>query len=83
MRSYLAHIVINLKLTARDRLVLFFNYAFPLALFFVFAQSFEARQGGAITQVATMVPAAMTSRVKATRLRLNHHPRRPPETANP
>ncbi|MBI4874501.1 MAG: ABC transporter permease [Acidobacteria bacterium] len=55
MRSYLAHIAINLKLTARDRLVLFFNYAFPLAFFFVFAQSFEARQGGAITQVATMV----------------------------
>ncbi len=55
MKSYLAHIRINLKLTARDRLVLFFNYAFPLVFFFIFAQSYRARQGGAITQVATMV----------------------------
>lgn len=55
MKSYLAHIVINLKLTSRDRLVLFFNYAFPLGFFFIFAQSFEASQGGAIAQVATMV----------------------------
>jgi ABC-type multidrug transport system permease subunit len=55
MRSYLAHIRINLKLTARDRLALFFQYLFPLAFFFIFAQSFQARQGGTITQVATMV----------------------------
>lgn len=55
MRSYLAHIRVNLKLTARDRIVLFFNYAFPLSFFFIFAQSSEARQGGTITQVATMV----------------------------
>jgi len=55
MRSYLAHIRINLKLTARDRLALFFTYAFPLGFFLIFAQSFQARQGGTITQVATMV----------------------------
>jgi imidazolonepropionase-like amidohydrolase/ABC-type multidrug transport system permease subunit len=55
MRTYLAHIKINLKLTARDRLVLFFNYAFPLVFFIIFAQSMSAGQGGAINQVITMV----------------------------
>lgn len=55
MKPYLAHIKINLKLTVRDRLVLFFNYAFPLVFFFIFAQTMDARQGGAINQVLTMV----------------------------
>ncbi len=55
MRPYLAHISINLKLTLRDRLVLFFNYAFPLAFFFIFAQTFGAARGGAINQVVAMV----------------------------
>ncbi len=55
MKAYLAHILINVKLTLRDRVVLFFNYAFPLAFFFIFAQSMHAERGGAITQVAAMV----------------------------
>jgi len=54
MRPYIAEIVINLKLTSRDRMVLFFNYAFPLIFFFIFAALFHAEQGGAATQVVTM-----------------------------
>ena len=37
------------------RSVIFFNYLMPLIFFFVFAQAFHAEQGGAITQVVTMV----------------------------
>jgi len=54
MRAYIAEIVINLKLTSRDKMVLFFNYAFPLIFFFIFASLFHAEQGGAATQVVTM-----------------------------
>ncbi|MGA2183703.1 MAG: amidohydrolase family protein [Bryobacteraceae bacterium] len=54
MRAYLAEIAINLKLTGRDKMVLFFNYAFPLIFFFIFASLFHAEQGGAATQVVTM-----------------------------
>ena len=57
MRIYLAQIAINLKLTSRDRSVLFFNYAFPLMFFFMFGGLFHAEQGGVITQVVTMVLA--------------------------
>ena len=55
MNSYLAMAAINLKLTFRDRTVIFFNYLFPLVFFFIFAQLFHAEQGGAIIQVVTMV----------------------------
>ena len=55
MNSYLAQTAINLKLTFRDRTVIFFNYLFPLVFFFIFAQLFHAEQGGAIIQVLTMV----------------------------
>jgi ABC-2 type transport system permease protein len=55
MNSYLAMAAINLKLTFRDRTVIFFNYLFPLVFFFIFAQLFHAEQGGAIIQVLTMV----------------------------
>jgi imidazolonepropionase-like amidohydrolase/ABC-type multidrug transport system permease subunit len=55
MNSYIAQTVINLKLTFRDRTVIFFNYMFPLVFFFIFAQLFHAEQGGAIIQVLTMV----------------------------
>jgi imidazolonepropionase-like amidohydrolase/ABC-type multidrug transport system permease subunit len=55
MKSYLAQTAINLKLTFRDRTVIFFNYLFPLVFFFIFAQLFHAEQGGAIIQVLTMV----------------------------
>jgi imidazolonepropionase-like amidohydrolase/ABC-type multidrug transport system permease subunit len=55
MKAYLALIRIEMKLALRNRSALFFNYAFPLIFFFIFAQSFHAEQGGAILQVVAMV----------------------------
>jgi imidazolonepropionase-like amidohydrolase/ABC-type multidrug transport system permease subunit len=55
IKAFLAHLDINLKLTYRDRTVIFFNYLFPLIFFFIFATVFHAEQGGAIIQVLTMV----------------------------
>jgi imidazolonepropionase-like amidohydrolase/ABC-type multidrug transport system permease subunit len=55
MRTYLAYIKATLALVMRDRVVLFFNYFLPLIFFIVFAQSFRADRGGAISQVITMV----------------------------
>jgi len=55
MRSYWAHIRIHLKLTFRDRLVVFFNYVFPLLFFFIFAQVFGSSRSAAFTQVVSMV----------------------------
>ncbi|MDX2181889.1 MAG: ABC transporter permease [Bryobacteraceae bacterium] len=55
MKAYLAYILINIKLTWRDRMVVFFNYLFPLIFFFTYAQLFRAEQGGAINQVYASV----------------------------
>ncbi len=55
MKAFLALLKIDLKLAARNRTVLFFNYFFPLMFFFVFAQMFDANQGSAILQVVAMV----------------------------
>ncbi|MBL8232470.1 MAG: amidohydrolase family protein [Bryobacterales bacterium] len=55
MRTHLAYIKTTLNLVMRDRVVLFFNYILPLIFFIVFAQSFRADRGGAISQVITMV----------------------------
>jgi len=55
MKSYLAMIRMNLRLTMRDRTVLFFNYIFPLIFFFIFGQMMHADQGGIIVLVVTMV----------------------------
>ena len=55
MKAWLALIRIDIRLTLRQRVVIFFNYLMPLTFFFVFAQSFHAEQGGAILQVVTMV----------------------------
>jgi ABC-2 type transport system permease protein len=55
MKSFIALLKIDLKLASRNRAVLFFNYLFPLAFFFIFAQMFDARQGAAILQVVSMV----------------------------
>src|SRR6202047_3439187 len=55
LKSFLAQAEMNLKLTYRDKMVVFFNYVFPLFFFFIFAQLFHAEQGGAIIQVLTMV----------------------------
>ena len=55
MKAFWAHVVINLKLTARDRMVLFFNYAFPLVFFFFFGGVMHADRGGAAVYVVSMV----------------------------
>ena len=55
MRPYIAHALMNIKLTFRDRTVIFFNYAFPLIFFFMFGSLNNAERGGAIVQVLTMV----------------------------
>jgi len=56
MRAYIAYLRSTLRLTLRDRMVLFFGYVFPIALFALFANSFRAEQStGAITQVICMV----------------------------
>jgi ABC-2 type transport system permease protein len=54
MRAYIAQIRSNLRLTFRDRTVLFFNYIFPLIFFFIFGQLMHAERGGAVFQVVTM-----------------------------
>ncbi len=55
MNTYIALIRTNLRLTMRDRSVVFFNYLFPLIFFFLFAQMMHADQGGMIVQVVSMV----------------------------
>ncbi len=55
MKSYRALIALDLKLALRQKSVIFFNYLFPLVLFFVFAQSFHAERGPAMTIVIAMV----------------------------
>lgn len=55
MKTYLSLIAIDLRLAARQRAVIFFNYLFPLIFFFIFAMIFRAQQAqGRITQVLTM-----------------------------
>ncbi len=55
MRGYITYSRITLKLTMRDRMVLFFSYLFPLMFFVLFAQILERGEGGGIPQVLTMV----------------------------
>ncbi len=55
MKAYIAYIKQNLRLTFRDRTVLFFNYVFPLVFFFIFGQLSRADRGGAAAEVVTMV----------------------------
>jgi ABC-2 type transport system permease protein len=55
MKKYLALIAIDLKLAARLRVVIFFNYLFPLMIFFIFGTVFgAARSVEVITYVLTM-----------------------------
>src|SRR5437016_7065699 len=55
MKSYLALIAIDLTLAARMRTVIFFNYLFPLMIFFIFGTVFKAsRSPEAVTLVLTM-----------------------------
>src|SRR5438105_4884926 len=55
MKAYLALLQNDLRLALRNRAVIFFNYFFPLAFFFIFAWSFGAKQGAVINRVVTMV----------------------------
>ena len=56
MKPYLAEIIINLKLTMRDKMVLFFNYGFPLIFFFIFASLFGAADGSGFSiEIVSMV----------------------------
>lgn len=55
MKAYLSLIAIDLRLVARQRAVIFFNYLFPLIFFFIFAVVFPVRQDpGVMTYVLTM-----------------------------
>ena len=55
MKPFLAHIQSNLRLTMREKIVFFFNYAFPLGFFFMFASLGRAKETNSISQVLTSV----------------------------
>jgi imidazolonepropionase-like amidohydrolase/ABC-type multidrug transport system permease subunit len=55
MKTYLALFKNNMRLTLRDRGVLFFNYLFPLIFFFAFAELFHAGVGGGIAYFVSTV----------------------------
>ncbi len=55
MRVYLALFKSNMRLTLRDRGVLFFNYLFPLIFFFGFAELFHAGVGAGIAYFVSSV----------------------------
>ncbi|MBY0506063.1 MAG: amidohydrolase family protein [Bryobacteraceae bacterium] len=55
MAPYLAYIRMNLRLTMREKSVVFFNYVFPLIFFFVFSIAFQAERGGVINMVFAMI----------------------------
>ena len=55
MRVYLALFKSNMRLTLRDRGVLFFNYLFPLIFFFGFAELFHAGVGAGIAYFVSTV----------------------------
>lgn len=56
LKPYLAYTWTTLRLTGRDRLVLFFNYLMPLIFFFAFGEGFGGRtSAGSLKQVVVMV----------------------------
>src|ERR1700676_3432399 len=56
MKAYLALFKSNMRLTMRDRGVLFFNFLFPFIFFFAFAELFHAGTGEGIAYfVATVL----------------------------
>jgi imidazolonepropionase-like amidohydrolase/ABC-type multidrug transport system permease subunit len=55
MAAYLAYIRMTLRLTMREKSVLFFNYVFPLIFFFVFSIAFQAERGGMINMIFAMI----------------------------
>jgi len=54
MKGYLAMIGMTLKLSLREKSVIFFNYIFPLIFFFTFGSLFGAATGG-ISRVVAIV----------------------------
>ncbi|HEY7334289.1 MAG TPA: amidohydrolase family protein [Bryobacteraceae bacterium] len=54
MNGYISQIRMTLRLSMRDRAVIFFNYIFPLIFFFLFGQMFHGQEGG-ITEVVSIV----------------------------
>jgi ABC-type multidrug transport system permease subunit len=55
-RAHYAYIRATLRLTARDRTVLFFSYLFPVIFFFAFGEGFDAaKSSGNAAQVISMV----------------------------
>ena len=55
LKPYKALVAIDLKLALRNRSVIFFNYLFPLAFFFIFGQAMHGERGAAMTVVISMV----------------------------
>ncbi|GIU77897.1 MAG: hypothetical protein KatS3mg005_1135 [Bryobacteraceae bacterium] len=56
LRAYAAYIKITLKLTLRDRVVLFFNFLMPLLFFIAFGEGMGAETSpGAMSQVLSLV----------------------------
>ena len=47
MNAYIAQVRMNLRLTMRDRSVVFFSLIFPMIFFFMFGELMHADQGGA------------------------------------
>src|SRR5258708_37072916 len=57
MRPYIALFKSNMRLTLRDRSVLFFNFLFPFIFFFAFPELFHA---GTVAGVAYFVGTVLT-----------------------
>ncbi len=56
MKGYLTLLLIDIKLSFRNGLVLFFNYLFPVIFFFAFAEvMIDADEAGAISYIVSMV----------------------------
>lgn len=56
MKGYLTLLLIDIKLSFRNGLVLFFNYLFPVIFFFAFAEvMIGADEAGAISYIVSMV----------------------------
>lgn len=56
LRAYAAYIMITLKLTLRDRVVLFFNYLMPLLFFIAFGEGLGGGMNpGSMAQTVSMV----------------------------